>query len=176
MNGALLGLTVVAAIGVVLGAVLFIGGKLIETSLMRRRAFALGGRHMPSRILRDLEPVEDLVVDFVSHSPDLATVLGILTVTNQPKSFPQIVQDIRIRCARPADVPIGPNSAAAALSILFVSGLIRITSNGFVATDVGHEVQRRIEGAPRSTEQLLRNRVADRTLAINRSGAARRGH
>ena len=54
MNGALLGLTVVAAIGVVLWAVLFIGGRLIDTALARRRAFALGGRHMPSRILRDL--------------------------------------------------------------------------------------------------------------------------
>ena len=62
MNGALLGLSVVAAIGVVLWAFLFIGGKLIETSLARRRAFALGGRKMPSRIL-ELTPQEkaDLV-------------------------------------------------------------------------------------------------------------------
>ena len=73
MNGALLGLTVVAAIGIVLWAFLFIGGKLIETSLARRRAFALGGRQMPSRILRDLEPIEDVVVDFVGEGRSIAS-------------------------------------------------------------------------------------------------------
>jgi regulator of nucleoside diphosphate kinase len=171
MNGALLGLTVVAAIGVVLWAFLFIGGKLIDTSLARRRAFALRGRHMPSRILRDLEPIEDLVVDFVGHSPDLAGVLGVLTATNQPKSFARIVHEIRIGCARPTKILIAANSAATALSILFVSGLIRLTRSGFVATNVGCEVHRRIEGAPRSTEQLLQNRVVDRKLGINGQGA-----
>jgi hypothetical protein len=147
MNGALLGLTVVVAIGVALWTLLFSGGKLIDTSLARRRAFALGGRHMPSRILGNLEPVEDLVVDFVRQSPDLARVLGVLTATNQPKSFTQIVHDIRIHCARPTESPMAANSAAAAISTLFVSGLIRRRANGFITTDVGCEVQRRIEGA-----------------------------
>jgi hypothetical protein len=164
MNGALLGLTVVAAIGAVLWVFLFIGGKLIDCSLARRRAFALGGRDMPSRILRDLKPVEDLVVDFVRHSPDLARVLGVLTATNQPKSFAQTVHEIRIGGVTPTDAPVAANSTAGALSILFVCGLIRLTANGFVATDAGCEVQRRIEGGSRSTEQLLRNRAADRAF------------
>ena len=172
MNGALLGLTVVAAIGIVLWAFLFIGGKLIETSLARRRAFALGGRHMPSRILRDLEPIEDVVVDFVEHSPDLAGVLAVLTATNQPKSFARIVHEIRIGCARPTEIRIAANSVATALSILFAAGLIRLTRNGFVATDVGCEVHRRIGGAPRSTEQLLQNRAIDRRLGSNGQEAA----
>ena len=135
MNGALLGLTVVAAIGVVLWALLFIGGKLIDTSLPRRRAFALGGRHMPSRILSDLEPLEGLVVDFVGHSPDLAGVLAVLTATNQPKSFARVVHEIRIGCARPTEIRIAANSVATALSILFVSGLIRLTPRNSRATD-----------------------------------------
>src|SRR5947208_36198 len=172
MNGALLGLTVVAAIGIVLWAFLLIGGKLIETSLARRRAFALGGRHMPSRILRDLEPIEDVVVDFAGHTPDLAGVLAVLTATNQPKSFARIVHEIRIGCARSTEIRVAANSVATALSILFVSGLIRLTRSGFVATDVGSEVHRRIGGAPRSTEQLLQNRVVDRRLRTNGQGAA----
>jgi regulator of nucleoside diphosphate kinase len=172
MNGTVLALFVVAAIYVFLWAVLFIGGKLIDTSLASRRAFALGGRHMPSRILRDLEPIEDLVVDFVGHSPDLAGVLGVLTATNQPKSFARIVHEIRIGCARPTEIRIAANSVATALSILFVSGLIRLTRSGFVATDVGCEVHRRIGGAPRSTEQLLQNRVVDRRLRTNGQGIA----
>jgi regulator of nucleoside diphosphate kinase len=172
MNGTVLALFVVAAIYVFLWAVLFIGGKLIETSLARRRAFALGGRHMPSRILRDLEPIEDVVVDFVGHTPDLAGVLAVLTATNQPKSFARIVHEIRIGCARPTEIRIAANSVATALSILFVSGLIRLTRSGFVATDVGCEVHRRIGGAPRSTEQLLQNRVVDRRLRTNGQGIA----
>ena len=173
MNGALLGLTVVAAIGIVLWAFLFIGGKLIETSLARRRAFALGGRHMPSRILRDLEPIEDVVVDFVGHSPDLAGVLAVLTATNQPKSFARIVHEIRIGCARPTEIRIAANSVATALSILFVSGLIRLTRSGFVATDVGCEVHRRIGGAPRSTEQLLQNRRCRSKIREQRARSSR---
>ena len=172
MNGALLGLIVVAAISIVLWAFLFVGGKLIETSLARRRAFALGGRHMPSRILRDLEPIEDVIVDFVEHSPDLAGVLAVLTATNQPKSFARVVHEIRIGCARPTEIRIAANSVATALSILFVSGLIRLTRSGFVTTDVGSEVHRRIGGAPRSTEQLLQNRVVDRRLRTNGQGIA----
>ena len=172
MNGALLGLTVVAAVGIVLWAVLFIGGKLIETSLARRRAFASGGRHMSSRILRDLEPIEDLLVDFVGHSPDLARVLAFLTATKEPKSFARIVHEIRIGRARPSEMRIAANSVATALSILFVSGLIRLTRSGFVATDVGCEVHQRIGGALRSTEQLLQNRGVDRRLGNNGQEAA----
>ena len=171
MNGVLLGLTVVVAIAIVLWAVLFIGGKLIE-SLARRRAFALGGRHMPSWILRNLEPTEDVVVDFVGHSPDLAGVLAVLTVTNQPKSFARIVHEIRIACARPIEIRVAANSVATALSILFAAGLIRLTRSGFVATDVGCEVHRRIGVAPRSTEQLLQNGVVDRRLGSNGQEAA----
>jgi len=157
MNGALLGLAVVAAMGIALWAFLFIGGKLINISLARRRAFALGGRHMPSRILRDIEPIEDVVVDFVGYSPDLARVLAVLTATNQPKSFARIVHEIRIGRARPIEIRIAANSVATALSILFLSGLIRLTRSGFVATDVGCEVHQRIGGAPRSTEQFLQS-------------------
>ena len=127
---------------------------------------------MPSRILRDLEPIEDVVVDFVGHSADLARVLAVLMATNQPKSLARIVHEIRIGCARPIEIRIAANSVATALSILFAAGLIRLTRNGFVATEGGCEVHRRIGGAPRSTEQLLQNGVIDRRLGSNVHGAA----
>ena len=122
---------------------------------------------MPSWILRDLEPIEDVVLDFVGHSPDLGGVLGVLTATDQPKSFARIVHEIRIGCARPIEIRIAANSVATALSILFAAGLIRLTRSGFVATDVGCEVHRRIGVAPRSTEQLLQNGVVGRRLGSN---------
>jgi regulator of nucleoside diphosphate kinase len=127
---------------------------------------------MPSRILRDLEPIEDVVVDFVEHSPDLASVLAVLSATNQPKSFARIVHEIRIGCARSTEIQTAANSVATALAILFVSGLIRLTRSGFLATEVGCEVHRRIEGSQCSTEQLLPNRVIDRRVGINGQGTA----
>ena len=127
---------------------------------------------MPSRILRDLEPMEDVVVDFVGHTPDFAGVLAVLTATKEPKSFARIVHEIRIGRARPTEIRIAANSVATALSILFVCGLIRLTRSGFVATDVGCEVHRRIRGGPRSTERLLQNRVVDRRLGKNGQEAA----
>jgi regulator of nucleoside diphosphate kinase len=85
------------------------------------------------------------------------------------------VHEIRIGCARPTEIRIAADSVATALSTLFVSGLIRLTRSGFVATDVGCEVHQRIEGAPRSTEQLLQNRAVGRRLGINHQGAAEPG-
>jgi regulator of nucleoside diphosphate kinase len=82
------------------------------------------------------------------------------------------VHEIRIGCARPIEIRIAANSVATALSILFAAGLIRLTRSGFVATDVGCAVHRRIGGAPRSTEQLLQNRAIDRRLGSNGHEAA----
>jgi hypothetical protein len=59
---------------------------------------------MPSQIFRDLEPIEDVVVEFVGHSPDLAGVLAVLTAIKEPKSFARIVHEIRIACARPTKI------------------------------------------------------------------------
>ena len=148
MNPALLGLLVVVAIGIVLCAFLAIGGWLIHTSLKRRKAVALGARNIPSRILDDLQPIEDLLVDFVRHSPELAAVLSVVAFGDKPRSFARIVHEIRIARATPTDISIAFHLVGAALGILFVAGLIRVAREGFMASNAGLEVQRRLDQIP----------------------------
>jgi hypothetical protein len=160
MNPALLGLLVVVAIGLVLYAFLAIGGGLIHTSLKRRKAVALGGRNIPSRILDDLQPIEDLLVDFVRHSPELAAVLSVVASGDNPRSFARIVHEIRIARVTPTGISIAVHLVGAALGILFVAGLIRVARDGFMATNAGLEVQRRLDQIPdaawQSQPQLTR--------------------
>jgi regulator of nucleoside diphosphate kinase len=137
-------LTLLIATGVGLCALLIVASGLIHTSLRRRKAVAAGGRNIPSRILDDLRPVEDLLVDFVRYSPELASVLAVLAPIKAPARFARIVHEIRI--GRPDRAAAG-NLVGAALSILFVAGLLRLTRDGFVATEAGREVQGRINSA-----------------------------
>jgi len=160
MNPALLGLLLVVAIGLILYAFLAIGGGLIHTSLKRRKAVALGGRSIPSRILDDLQPIEDLLVDFVRHSPELAAVLSVVASGDNPRSFARIVHEIRIARVTPTGISIAVHLVGAALGILFVAGLIRVYREGFMATNAGLEVQRRLDQIPdaawQSQPQLTR--------------------
>ena len=148
MNPALLGLIVVVAIGLVLCAFLAIGGWLVHTSLKRRKAVALGGRNIPSRILGDLQPIEDLLVGFVRHSPELAVVLSVVACGDKPRSFARIVHEIRIARVAFPDISIAVHLVGAALGILFVAGLIRVAREGFMATNAGREVKRRLDQIP----------------------------
>ncbi len=140
-------LTLLAASGVALCALLIIASGLIHTSLKRRKAVAAGGPKFPSRLLDDLQPVETLLVDFVSHTRELATVLAVLSSFDAPASFARLVHEIRIGRNGSTDLRIAANLAASTLFILGLAGLIRVTVYGFAITEVGREVLRRIEGA-----------------------------
>src|SRR4030095_9592183 len=148
MNPALLGLLVVVAIGLVLCAFLAIGGGLIHTSLKRRKAVALGGRNIPSRILDDLQPIGVWRVYFVRHSPDLAAVLSVVASGDNPRSFARIVHEIRIERVTPTGISVAVHVVGAALGILFVAGLIRVARDGFMSTNAGLEVRRRLDQIP----------------------------
>ncbi|MGH9549953.1 MAG: GreA/GreB family elongation factor [Terriglobales bacterium] len=150
MNPALLGLLVVAAIGIFLWAFLFVGGALIDASLARRKAAASGRRSIRSPLLNDLQPVEDRLVDFVRYLPELAGVLAVLASINRPASFARVVHEIRIGRVGPTDLKVAANLVSVALCILFRAGLLRPTRDGFVATELGREVQRRIDNALQS--------------------------
>lgn len=142
MNPALL--TLLAASGVALFALIIVASGLIHTSLKRRKAVAAGGPDIPSRILDDLRPVEDLLVDFVSHTRELPTVLALLSSLDAPAPFARLVHEIRIGRNGSTDLKAVANSLGPALFILGLTGLIRITADGFVITQVGREVHRRI--------------------------------
>ena len=126
-------------------ALLVVGGGLIQTSRKRKRAVALGGRDRPSRILNDLRPIEDLLVDFVRHSSGLGAVLAVVTTADKPRSFARIVHEIRIARETAPHISVAAHLVAAALGKLFVAGLIRVNRAGFIATEAGREVQLRLE-------------------------------
>lgn len=145
MNPALL--TLLAASGVALCALLIVASGLIHTSLKRRKAVAAGVPNFPSRLLDDLRPVETLLVDFVSHTRELATVLAVLSSFDAPASFARLVHEIRIGHNGSTDLRVTANLVVPTLFILGVAGLIRVAADGFVITEVGREVLRRIDWA-----------------------------
>lgn len=107
----------------------------------------LGPASRPDSFSDDLRPVKALLVDFVRHSPEMADLLAILSPLHSPASFARLVHEIRIRRNGSTDPMIAANLVGPTLFILGLAGLIRITSGGFVITEVGREVQRRITDA-----------------------------
>ncbi len=153
MNPALL--TLIIASGVALCALLIVASGLIHTSLKRRRAVAAGGPDIPSRILDDLRPMEDLLVDFVRRSPHLTNLLAILSGLDSSASFARLVHEIRIGRNGSTAPGIAAHLVVPTLFILGLAGLIRVTANGFVITEVGREVLRRIESASPSAGRTV---------------------
>jgi hypothetical protein len=144
MNPELLTLPLFFGLILVLCTLLVVAGGLVHTGVKRRKAIAAGGRHMPSRILDDLQPVEGLLVEFVGHSPEKRDALAVLVAADKPRSFTRIVHEVRFGRATPIEARIAAYQTAVALGILFIAGLIRVKRDGFIATEAGREVQLRL--------------------------------
>ena len=142
MNSTLI--TLLTASGVALLAVLIVAAGLIHERIRRRKAVAAGNVNPPSRILRDLRPVEDLLVGLVSHTRGLKSVLATLSSLNTPASFERLLHEIRIGRNGSTEPNTAINFVVPALLILGLAGLIRVTGDGFAITEIGREVQRRI--------------------------------
>jgi hypothetical protein len=158
-------LTLLAASGVALSAVLIVASGLIHARLKRRKAVAAGSVKPRSRILNDLRPVENLLVGLVSHTRELATVVAILSSFDAPASFARLVHEIRIGRNASTDPSPTTNLVVPALFILGLAGLIRVTGHGFEITEIGREVERRISHAGRSGKAS--DRVALEASQIN---------
>ncbi|MEO6872331.1 MAG: nucleoside diphosphate kinase regulator [Chthoniobacterales bacterium] len=151
--------TLLAAGGVSLCALLIVATGLIHANLKRRTALAAGGAYLPSRILDDLRPVEDLLADFVGHSPKSADLLALLASFDQPASFARLVHEIRIGRNGTTDLKVAANLVGPTLFILGLAGLIRLQGEGFVATEVGREVRRRIVRASPASQQTTKTAI-----------------
>jgi hypothetical protein len=144
MNGALIGLIVVAAIGIILWSIVFVGVKLLENIVSRRTV----GQHVEGISLAS-QSAEELLVNFVRDSPGLTDALDALTTSKQPKQFAQLLHESRIDRATPYRASIEAKATAAALVMLFVSGLVQVATDGLVLTELGREVKRRINAVRR---------------------------
>lgn len=148
MNPVLLSLPLFFGLILILCTMLVVAGGLVHTSLKRRNAIAAGGPERPSRLLDDLRPVEDLLVDFVNYSAEMRDVLAVLVAADKPRSFTRVVHEMRLARATPIETSSAAHLTAVALGILFIAGLIRVKRDGFIATEAGREVQLRLHRAP----------------------------
>jgi regulator of nucleoside diphosphate kinase len=181
MNSAFIALPVVASIGLILWAALFFGGRLVRRSL--NYSTSPSARNARSRFFRDVEPLEDLLVDFVAQTPEFAGVLRLLARHDKPLSFAQIVHELRIGRNGSSRVDTVASLTGVALIILHLAGLVRLQRRGFVATDIGREIWRRtLRGTPRtlraSTLETKAKTVSNRSnvsLSVGKRAADNHG-
>jgi hypothetical protein len=166
MNPALLGLAIIASQFLLALALLFVVGSLIRIDLNRAEAADSRFAKIPSRFVRDLRALKDALVEFFARSNETCRILSVLVAQRKPLRLSAIVQEIQFETDRSREPYALPMSIAwAILWILQVSGLVRMSLHGFVITDVGREVYRRIEANSLKTKLLTMGRELSETSA-----------
>jgi hypothetical protein len=127
MNPALFGVVIIAAQFLLALALLFVAGLLIRIDLNRAEAADSRFVKRPPRLIRDLRGLQDALVEFFARSTESCLILSVLVAHRKPLRLATIAQE-------------------AVLCILQVSGFVRMSRHGFLVTQVGREVHRRIEG------------------------------
>jgi hypothetical protein len=126
---------------------LFVAGSPIRTDLNRAEA---GDSHFvkrPSWFIQDLRGLGDALVEFFARSTESCLILSVLVAHRKPLRLATIAQEVQLETDRRREPDVLPMSIAwGVLPILQVSGLVRMSRHGFLATEVGREVHRRIEG------------------------------
>ena len=146
MNPALFGLAIIASQFLLTLALLFVAGSLIRIDLNRSEAADSRFAKIPSRFVRDLRALKDALVEFFASSNESCRILSVLVAQRKPLRLSAIFQEIQLETDRTRETYALPMSIAwAILWILQVSGLVRMSLHGFVVTNVGREVYRRIE-------------------------------
>ena len=166
MNPALLGLAIIASQFLLALVLLFVVGSLIRIDLNRAEAADSRFAKIPSRFVRDLRALKDALVEFFARSNETCRILSVLVAQRKPLRLSAIVQEIQFETDRSREPYALPISIAwAILWILQVSGLVRMSLHGFVITDVGREVYRRIEANSLKTKLLTMGRELSETSA-----------
>jgi hypothetical protein len=109
--------------------------------------------------------VKDALVEFFFHSKVSSKVLRLLSTRGRPVSYRRLMDEIRFGSERD-ELP--PGALRAVLSITQAAGLVRQTRDGFSITDLGREVQERVEprrGVVRRMNSPVRKRFLGRTPA-----------
>ena len=116
---------------------LVISGQLIRSRM-----------HLPAptrRGKRDLQSLEDALVEFFARSKASSCILTVLAARGKPVGFNALVEEIRVEEERRRDDEELPKSALrTVLMILQVVRLIDMNRDGFSLTELGREVYRRM--------------------------------
>jgi hypothetical protein len=146
MNQTLFGVLIFASQFLVALTLLFAAGSLIRIDLNWARAAGRRFAKRPSRLLRDPRSLEEALVEFFARSKEFSHILSVLIAHRKPLRVGTIVQEVRLEQDRLREDNVLPVSiAGAALCIMQVAGLVRMSRHGFLITEVGREIHRRIE-------------------------------
>jgi hypothetical protein len=97
---------------------------------------------------------QDALVAFFSQSRASSRILHLLSTKTKPIGYKALVDEIRFAgksSPHYRDLPAG--AVRSILWITQLAGLVSLTRHGFAITEVGREVQRRVELGPESTTQ-----------------------
>lgn len=101
------------------------------------------------QLTRDPLALKDTLIEFFAHSKGSSRVIRLLAAKRKPVGYHALVDEIRFDEKWRRDSDELPASAIpAVLGIMQVAGLVRIARHGISITEVGREVQRRIEPEP----------------------------
>ena len=146
MNPALFTIVIIASPFLLALALFFVAGRLIRIDLNRAGSADSSFAKRPLWFIRDLRALEDALVEFFARSNESRRILSVLVAHRKPLCFAAIAQEVRLEKDRRCKAYVLPISIAwPVLCILQVSGLVRMSRHGFLLTEVGREVHRRIE-------------------------------
>lgn len=92
---------------------------------------------------------QDALVAFVSHSKASSRLLRLLSRNRKPIGYKALMDEIRFGGkSSPHDQDLPASALRAVLWISQLAGLVSLTRQGFSITEIGREVQRRIELGP----------------------------
>jgi len=152
MNTTALLVSIVGSVILVVLTLVFIAGFLFRCDLTRRRASKFSARRT-----RDPLALKGALVEFFARSKGSSRILRLLSAKRKPIGYQALVDEICFdeKWRRESDeLPAG--AIPAVLGIMQVAGLVRITRHGLLITQVGREVQRRIEPRPRIQKPKVR--------------------
>ena len=115
--------------------VVVIARLIWRADLHRRRAAARGKDYPRSRIIEDLRPVQQAVIEFIDASPPSHELLRRLAEADEP---------IRVSRLLASVAPI--EKSWIALLLIAVAGLVSFGRNGVLSSDLGREILARMSG------------------------------
>ena len=114
--------------------VLFIGGLLVRTDLYRAWAKRRGKRYPRSRIIQDLRPLQQTMVEFITVTAPSHEFLQRLAVNERPIPARKLLDNVWAA------------ESWIALFMMRVASLVRFSRRGARLTSVGREVLARMSG------------------------------
>ncbi|MEP6670682.1 MAG: hypothetical protein ABJF10_16105 [Chthoniobacter sp.] len=125
---------------------LFVVLDLIMVGLVLIAHRVVGETEPTHRVIRDLRPLEDALVDFFARSKSSSAVLSVLARNGKPVGFKALERDVRAEQERRrTHDEFSLQAVRAVLSILQVARFVRMSRDGFTITELGREAHRRMQ-------------------------------